>query len=87
MSKVIKFTESEMIEIIKRKLNERMEKPPLGQILKNQIDDAIDIVQSISDRHVKSHNKKEEIKSLIKEIVSMQKKLKKLLDQGEVNND
>ncbi len=87
MSNVIRISESQMIEIIKKKLNERMEKPSLSVTLKNHIDEASDSIKSIADRHIKSHNKKTEIKSLVKDIISKHKELKRLLDQGEVNPD
>jgi hypothetical protein len=68
-------------------INERMEKPSLSVTLKKHIDEASDSIKSISDRHIKSHSKKQEIKSLVKDIISKHKELKKLLDQGEVNLD
>jgi hypothetical protein len=68
-------------------INERMEKPSLSVTLKKHIDEASDSIKSISDRHIKSHSKKQEIKSLVKDIILKHKELKKLLDQGEVNLD
>lgn len=84
MSNLVRLTESELVEMVKVMVNERMQKPSLDKILQNHIDEATSIMKDIASRNISKHEKKSEIKQLVKDIVSKHNELKKLLSQGEI---